>query len=100
MKAKPGTKTVWMMVEALRRRPSRPRPRGNGMTHAAGWRANFERRKRFAATELGELYRRHEHALIGYWRRDGDDSVSFNKLKELDARTSEATQPFVELAGV
>ena len=56
------------------------------------------------ATELGELYRRHEHALIGYWRLDGDDSVSFNTLKELDARTSEATQPFViklmELAGV
>ena len=60
------------------------------MTHAAEWRANFERRKRFAATELGELYRRHEH----YWRRDGDDSVSFNTLKALDARTSEATQAF------
>ena len=74
------------------------------MTHAAEWRANFERRNRFAATELGELYRRHEHALISYWRRDSDDSISFNTLKELDARTSEATQPFViklmELAGV
>ena len=58
------------------------------MTHAAEWRANFERRNRFAATELGELYGRHEYALIDYWQRDGDDSVSFNTLKELDARRS------------
>ena len=76
------------------------------MTYAAEWRANFERRKRFAATELGELHRRHELALIGAWRCDGDDSVSFNMLEELDARTSDATQAFVkgvklmELAGV
>ena len=53
------------------------------MTHAAERRANFERRKRFAAPELGELYRRHEHALIGYWRRDGAAQAFVIKLMEL-----------------
>jgi hypothetical protein len=68
------------------------------------WLAKLERHRRFMATELGTLYRQHEHALIDYWRRDSDDGVSFNRLTELDARAREATQAFVaklmELAGV
>ena len=68
------------------------------------WLAKLERHKRFMATELGTLYRAHEHALIDYWRRDADDSVSFARLQDLDERTREATQAFVvklmELAGV
>jgi len=68
------------------------------------WLAKLERHKRFMATELGALYRAHEHALIDYWRRDADDSVSFARLQDLDERTRDATQAFVaklmELAGV
>jgi hypothetical protein len=68
------------------------------------WLAKMERHKRFMATEIGTLYRQHEHALIDYWRRDADDSVSSSRLKDLDERCREATQAFVaklmEVVGV
>jgi hypothetical protein len=68
------------------------------------WHAQRRRYVAFMATDLGKLYRAHEHALIDYWRRDADDSVSSSRLKDLDERSREATQAFVaklmELAGV
>jgi hypothetical protein len=61
----------------------------------AEWRAQRERYEAFMATDLGKLYRAHDHALIDYWRRDADDSVSDRRLKELDAICREATNAFV-----
>ena len=70
----------------------------------ARWRAEFDRHKRFVATPLGVLYQKYEHALIDYWRHDGDEAVSPAKLTALDERRREATQAFIaklkELAGV
>jgi hypothetical protein len=68
------------------------------------WLAKLDRHKRFMATELGTLYRQHEHALIAYWQKDADDGVSTRRLRELDEKSKTATQAFVarlmELAGV
>jgi hypothetical protein len=66
-----------------------------------------ERRKRFnalMATELGQLYRAHEKALIDYWRVDGNEDIGGNKLMQLDQISKDTTHAFVtklmELAGV
>jgi hypothetical protein len=65
------------------------------------------RRKRydvFMATELGQLHRAHEQALINYWRVDADDRVESQTLMELDRISKETTHAYVtklmELAGV
>lgn len=59
------------------------------------WLAKRARYERFSATDLGKLYRQYEHALIDYWRRDADDTVSSSRLKDLDERCREATAAFV-----
>ena len=68
------------------------------------WWAKRDRYEKFSGTELGTLYRAHEHAMINYWRRDAVDNVPAKRLRELDARNREATDAFVaklmELAGV
>jgi hypothetical protein len=74
------------------------------MTDDDDWRAMRARYERFMATELGQLYRAYDKAVIEYWRRDADDSVSDKRLKELDQAAREATNAFVaklmELASV
>jgi hypothetical protein len=74
------------------------------MTEAEDWHALRKRYEAFMATDLGKLYRAHDHALIDYWRRDADDSVSSARLKELDEICREKTKAFVaklmELANV
>jgi hypothetical protein len=74
------------------------------MTEAEEWRALRQRYEAFMATDLGKLYRAYDHALIEYWRRDADDSVSDRRLKELDEICRETTNAFVaklmEIAGV
>jgi hypothetical protein len=74
------------------------------MSESEDWRARRARYERFIATDLGKLYRAYDHAVIEYWRRDADDSVSDKRLKELDQLAREATNAFVaklmELAGI
>ena len=74
------------------------------MTDPEDWHVRRKRFDAFMATELGQLYRAYEMALIAYWRIDADDSVSQNKMMELDRITKENTHAFVtklmELAGV
>jgi hypothetical protein len=65
------------------------------MTEAEEWRARRKRYEAFMATELGRLYRAYDHALIEYWRRDADDSVSDARLRGLDAICRETTSAFV-----
>ena len=74
------------------------------MTEAEAWRALRKRYEAFVATDLGQLYRAYDRALIEYWRRDADDRVSDARLQELDEICREATNAFVaklmEIAGV
>lgn len=74
------------------------------MTETADWRALRARYERFLATDLGKLYRAYDHALIEYWRRDGDDRISEKRLNELNDICRETTNAFVaklmELANV
>jgi hypothetical protein len=65
------------------------------MSETDEWRAKRARLDAFTKAELGKLYRQHERALIDYWRRDADDTVSPSRLKDLDERCREATQAFV-----
>ncbi len=58
------------------------------------WHAARERDKQFRATELGGLFSRYNHALIAYWQRDGDDTVSSKRLRELDEAAREAEKAF------
>jgi hypothetical protein len=70
----------------------------------AEWHAMRKRYEAFLATDLGKLYRAYDHATIDYWRRDGDDSISPARLRELDQICREKTNAFVaklmELANV
>ena len=66
-----------------------------------------ERRKRFnalMATEVGQLYREYENALIAYWKVDANEDIGGVKLMNLDQVSKETTHKFVtklmELAGV
>jgi hypothetical protein len=72
------------------------------MTDPEDWQVRRKRYEAFMATELGELYRKYEHALIDYWRQDANDAP--NKLMELDRISKDTTHAFVtklmELAGV
>lgn len=74
------------------------------MTESEDWYALRKRFEAFRATELGQLYWAYNNAVIAYWRRDADDSVSFKRLGELDEACRAATNAFVaklmELAGV
>ena len=75
------------------------------MTESPEWRAEYDRHKRFAETQLGKLYQTYEHALIDYWRRDFDDRpIDHAKLQAIQERLNEQRKAFVdklkELAGV
>lgn len=74
------------------------------MSEADDWRALRARYEAFMATELGQLYRAYDHAMIDYWRHDRDDDISPAKLKAMDERCRESTNAFVaklmEIAGV
>ncbi len=74
------------------------------MTDPEDWHVRRKRFDAFMATELGQLYRAYEMALIAYWRIDTDDSATLAKLAEFDRISKETTHAFVtklmELAGV
>ena len=66
--------------------------------------ALLARYERFITTDLGKLWRAYDRATIEYWRHDSDEDISPAKLKALEERMREATNPFIaklmELAGV
>ncbi len=68
------------------------------------WHTQRKREDAFLATELGRLYRAHEHALIAYWRKDAVEDFPIKRLQELDAASKAATKAFKdklkELAGI
>jgi hypothetical protein len=74
------------------------------MTDPEDWHVRRKRYEAFMATELGELYRKYEHALIDYWRQDANEDFANNKMMELDRISKDTTHAFVtklmELAGV
>jgi hypothetical protein len=74
------------------------------MGESEDWHALRARYERFIATDLGKLWRDYDYATMNYWRHDSDEDISPAKLKALEERMREATNPFVaklmELAGV
>jgi hypothetical protein len=68
------------------------------------WQVWYKREHAFLATELGQLYRAHENALIAYWQKDAIFDFPIKRLQELDARSKAATKALkdklMELAGV
>jgi hypothetical protein len=74
------------------------------MTENEEWLAKRKRYEAFIATDLGKLYRAYDHALIDYWRRDGDEKFPVKRLQELNQISREATNVFIaklmEIAGV
>jgi hypothetical protein len=64
----------------------------------------YQRVKRFDATELGAMWKKYHFAMIDYWSADGQDDISAADLKKLDKALKEASEPFhaklMELAGV
>jgi hypothetical protein len=74
------------------------------MTDPEDWHVRRKRFDAFMTTELGQLYRQHEKALIDYWRQDANEDLAHNKIMELDRISKDTTHAFVtklmELAGV
>jgi len=74
------------------------------MTEVEDWHTRRRRYDAFTETELGKLFHTYETALVAYWRIDGDEKISDQRLMELDNVAKTATHNFItklmELAGV
>jgi hypothetical protein len=65
---------------------------------------DYERDKRFKATELGATWWKYHNAMINYWSESENHGASLAEMSHLRVLLVEASEPFraklMELAGV